>query len=792
MTPGLPTGTNEADLSDESPTVTPNPEHPNGTRQWISDIRRDQESSGHPADGFMEAAADGVVVFDTSAPHFPIVDCNSALCALSGYAREQLLGRACDTLFGDTDDPAAIDALRRCLSEQREEILSIPLIRGDGSAMPMEIHVSPPTRGSGELQVTVAICRDVADRAQNLELSEARFQAYYRHHPVPTYIWKWTGETFVLLDANDAAATITHGGVSELIGNTMESLYSDDPEMLRHFRDCFQSEQTTEREFWYTLRSTGERKFIVASFVFAPPDWVIVHTQDFTDRKIGDDAKREAEDRYRSIFMNAEEGIFQSSRDGKLLSANPSLARIYGYDTPEEIMAEVTDIASSIYVDPLRRAEFMRQLDTEGAVSNMESQVFRRDHSIIWISTSARAVRDADGAWLHCEGFVQDVTERKRLEAEQQRALAEARERADRDPLTGLLNHRSFQKKLNDEATRAKRDGTVIAVVVLDMDNFKFFNDVYGHSTGDNLLTSVARRLIAAGRYDVVARYGGDEFALLMRNVGDVTLKEIEARVHADLRSLGYRPEGQETAIPINASCGVALYPHGAIERAEVLHRAEERLRLAKTGGASEADEVRTAMLNSVAGFSMLDALVTAVDNKDRYTRKHSDDVMEYSLMIGRELGLDQDVLNTIAVAALLHDVGKIGVPDFILRKPGKLTPEEFDAIKQHPQMGAIMVSAVPGLEATLDAVRHHHERWDGHGYPFGLVGTETPLIARLMAVADAYSAMTTDRPYRKGMDRAKALSILKDGAGTQWDPECVACFLRTDPRMGRAEQLKG
>ena len=167
----------------------------------------------------------------------------------------------------------------------------------------------------------------------------------------------------------------------------------------------------------------------------------------------------------------------------------------------------------------------------------------------------------------------------------------------------------------------------------------------------------------------------------------------------------------------------------------------------------------------------MLNALVTAVDTKDRYTRRHSEDVMSYSYQIACELGLDGRTQHHVMLAALLHDVGKIGVPDRVLRKPGRLTGEEYESIKQHPMMGAIIVGAVPGFEATLDGIRHHHERWDGDGYPFGLRGEEIPLIARLMAVADAYSAMTTDRPYRKGMAEDVADALLLAGAGTQWDP---------------------
>ncbi len=153
-------------------------------------------------------------------------------------------------------------------------------------------------------------------------------------------------------------------------------------------------------------------------------------------------------------------------------------------------------------------------------------------------------------------------------------------------------------------------------------------------------------------------------------------------------------------------------------------------------------------------------------------------DVMHYSLEIAAALGLDGETRRVIEIAALLHDVGKIGVPDAILRKPSRLSEDDYEAIKQHPLMGSVIVGAVPGFEETLNAVRHHHERWDG-GYPFGLRGEETPLMARLMAVADAYSAMTTDRPYRKGMDVKKALDILENGTGTQWDPVCVRAFLR-------------
>lgn len=182
--------------------------------------------------------------------------------------------------------------------------------------------------------------------------------------------------------------------------------------------------------------------------------------------------------------------------------------------------------------------------------------------------------------------------------------------------------------------------------------------------------------------------------------------------------------------------------------------------------------------LRAEASFEVLDALITAVDNKDHYTRKHSEDVTEYALWIAAELGLPEETMRTLRIGGLLHDVGKIGVPDEILRKPGRLTPEEFENMKRHPRLGELIVGGIPGMESILDVVRSHHERWDGKGYPDQLSGEQIPFMGRLLAVADAFSAMTTDRPYRKGLAFDAALEEIRANIGTQFDPIMAEAFL--------------
>lgn len=370
---------------------------------------------------------------------------------------------------------------------------------------------------------------------------------------------------------------------------------------------------------------------------------------------------------------------------------------------------------------------------------------------------------------------------------ENARLYASAVQAADRDSVTGLYNHRAIQQHLAMEFAQASKQNSPLSVMIMDLDNFKRFNDTYGHPVGDQVLKHVASVLQSQCRStDILGRYGGDEFIVILPGTDAITAYRIAVRLRDAMARAGFRRSSDPHTIPITLSFGLATYPTDSDNRHELLMMADANLFAAKQSGegirGTSKHQRTNRELRAEYTFEALDVLVTAVDNKDRYTRRHSEDVTEYALWVGEEIGLSEETQRIIRIGCLLHDVGKIGVPDDILRKPGRLTAEEFEIMKRHPRIGVLIVGALgtlPNLDSILEIVRSHHERWDGRGYPDGLAGEHIPLLGRLVAIADAFSAMTTDRPYRKGLDWTAALKEIYANSGTQFDPTLARFFIR-------------
>ena len=359
----------------------------------------------------------------------------------------------------------------------------------------------------------------------------------------------------------------------------------------------------------------------------------------------------------------------------------------------------------------------------------------------------------------------------------------------DRDALTDLYNHRAVQNQLNANLARARRMSSEFTVLLMDLNNFKFFNDTYGHAVGDKVLSTVAdclRDCVRTG--DVIGRYGGDEFIALLPETGNEGSMNVVRRITERLKRESYQQANDGRRIPIALSFGLAVFPHEAKSVLDLLAAANKKLTDYKIEGesaltsrddATERREMRLLQeVDEGGSFSVLDALVTAIDNKDHYTRRHSEDVTYWASLMARVLEFPQETQRAVRISGLLHDVGKIAVPDAILRKPGRLADDEFKIMQQHPVFGALIVKDVPNLTEVLGGIRHHHERYDGKGYPDKLAAEDIPMLGRLLAVPDCFSAMTTERPYRRALTWSEAITEIEQGRGTQFDPLMVDAFL--------------
>ncbi|MBL1177557.1 EAL domain-containing protein [Pantanalinema sp. GBBB05] len=299
--------------------------------------------------------------------------------------------------------------------------------------------------------------------------------------------------------------------------------------------------------------------------------------EDITDRQKAAFGLQQAEQKYRSIFENAVEGIFQTTLSGHYLMVNPMLAKIYGYDSPEDLMNRLTDIEHQLYVQPDRRREFIQQIQEQGSIRGFESEVYRKDGKIIWVSESARAIRDEHGQIVGYEGTVEDITSRKQAEAT-------IRYQAFHDLLTGLPNRTLFNDRLPLALSHAQRSNTILAVMFLDLDRFKIINDTLGHAIGDQLLQEVAYRLSRCLREgDTVSRWGGDEFTLLLPQIN--TPEDASKIAQRLIEALKPTFELSGHTLHISSSIGVALYPHDGQDAQTLLKNADAALYRAKDQG---------------------------------------------------------------------------------------------------------------------------------------------------------------------------------------------------------------
>ncbi len=371
--------------------------------------------------------------------------------------------------------------------------------------------------------------------------------------------------------------------------------------------------------------------------------------------------------------------------------------------------------------------------------------------------------------------------------------IGQIAEAARTDPLTGLRSRRGLREDLEGELERARPGERSVTLLVADLDHFRRVNESFGQQVGDRVLRRVAALIGEMKRsLDTSARTGGEEFSLLMPELDKHAAYMVAERLRSRIRTAF-----SDDRASLTVSIGIAGYPEDGGAADEILRMADEALYAAKTLGRDRAVLYRRDVtsiigdagesrrgVRSQAHLATMLSLAEALDLRDSGTARHSQMVGRLSELVGRELGLPKEGVERVRLAGILHDIGKIGIPDAILRKPGPLTDAEWVQIRRHPEVGARLLGAGE-LEDIRSWVLAHHERPDGTGYPSGLEGDEIPIEAAILAVGDAFEAMTADRVYRPGMGEAAARRELRDWTGTQFDRRIVAALESVLDRVG-------
>jgi len=413
----------------------------------------------------------------------------------------------------------------------------------------------------------------------------------------------------------------------------------------------------------------------------------------------------------------------------------------------------------------------------------------------------------------YCRMFVSimDITRKKQFEEELLnlnkelvKANKKLKQMALKDLHTGLYNHHYFGEILEREFSRAKRYNYPVSLMMIDIDHFKSINDVYGHRFGDLVLKQFAAYLKKSFRkYDVVVRFGGEEFLVVSPATDRDTALRLAERLRDDLGRVNFG--NKKNTVKIRLSLGVVSYPEDRAgqprDLVDLLSRVIERAK--EDGGnrvyssydvfnshkrpiAGRAEKVkflkeRLDKLTRKANQSLIEAVFAfarTIKLKDHYTGEHVESTVYYATETAKKLGLSKEEIEMVRQAAILHDLGKVGVSERILNKRAKLTKKEFEEIKKHPKIAVDIIRPIQFLHALIPFILYHHERWDGKGYPVGLKAEDIPIGARIIAIADTYHALISNRSYRKAFPKSKAIEIIKKEAGAKFDPKVVDAFL--------------
>lgn len=595
-----------------------------------------------------------------------------------------------------------------------------------------------------------------------LQESEAQFKTIFERASVGIAI---IGKNRHIIKMNDKFAEILARSKEELVGmNWVNLIYPEDLEKNEELLSAFEAGDIEN----YTL----EKRFVKpdGSSIWANMDVTTLQQnrgqeylciiQDINSRKLIEEALRESE-RSKSVLLSHLPGMAyrcRYDREWTMEFLSDGCLELTGYTS--ECLIDNRQVSFNDLIVPEYREIIWQEWERVLALREQ----FKFEYEIItakgerkWVWEIGQGIYDEDGKVEELEGIVIDITDSKQK-------MMQIQYLNDHDIMTGLYNRRYYEKTKNQ---LDKEEYLPLSIIISDINGIKIVNDAFGYPEGDRLIMETAKIIQGCCREeDIVARTGGDEFKILMPNTSREEAYKFVQRIMQACEDYNRRIKDQVHNISISVGFSTKLYPTENIRQIE--KEAEEYMFKHKL---LEQESHHSTMLSSI---------MATMYARSQETEEHAKRLALLSRMIGERLNLQQESMDELELFAMLHDIGKIGIDDRILNKPGKLNDEEWKIMKKHSEIGYRITMSSPGLQSIANYILTHHERWDGKGYPQGLKGEEIPLPSRILAVVDAYDAMTEDRVYRKAMSHDQALREIKKCAGTQFDPHIVNIFVQS------------
>ncbi|MCF8105666.1 MAG: PAS domain S-box protein [Desulfohalobiaceae bacterium] len=713
-------------------------------------------------------APDAIVTLDSS---HRVLQWNPGAESIFGYTCEEVLGRDLDDLISRADViQEARDVTRLVMSGNTLPPLETVRYTRDGTPVQVIVSGSPITL-DGVLQGVVAVYTDITrrkDMEKALEKSEQIYRAIFENTGSATFIAE---EDTTILLANKEFVKLSGYSKQELEGRrSWKDFVADEKELQKMERyHCLRKQDPRLAPTNYECRIRDKQGLIKDTVITV--DMIPGSTQsvasflDISEHKRLQESLRQERDSLDNILENSADAIVIVDARGRFTRWNRRASELFGYHHEEMLSRKAFDFYSDQkemdrMLEKLRRASFVR---------NYEISYQRKDGTAVPCSLSINLLKDKESRVIGSVSIIRDLTEWKKAE-----------ERLNymsfHDSLTELYNRNYFEEEM-----KRLQDGrhAPLGIIVCDVDGLKSINDTLGHEHGDDLLVNTASILRSNFRAsDIIARIGGDEFSILIPQTSHKDMEKLVQR----LRTYVEKFNNSGSKIPISLSIGYAVCEEQPADMQEIFRKADQMM-------------YREKMQRDKSSRSdVLQVLMKSLEARDFITEGHCDRLQELILPLARSRSLSEETINDLLLLAKVHDLGKLGVPDSILFKPGRLTADEAREMRKHCEIGQRIATAVSDLAPIADWILKHHEWWNGRGYPLGLKGEEIPLPCRMLALADAYDAMISHRPYRKAVPRDEAVAELRRNAGTQFDPELTEKFIHilTGETQSRPESITG